>query len=984
MKNIAFYLFFFCIIHASIFAQSADDNIDEISEIPDSSFTIPSFTLDPILALPWKSTKNKIEKTTIENNVGNDATRLLQSKITGLNIFANSYTPGASSRMIFRGYRSANNSNQPLILLNGIPLDNSEFLNSTYGPDQSNRLIDIDPKLIESVDFIGSAAGRAKYGIVGANGVLLVQTKNSYQKKLNISYSTTLLKNQVSNLLLLQNSRAQGRIIEGDERYLGPETSNGFSWGPEISELSYDGSTDYPYDKNGRLVFDGSGPDANAYDPYDFFTNTWTQNHTMRLSKGTEKLSANIMGSYTNELGVIPTNEFTRYNGSIGLHYTPTRRLAIHANGIINSSSTSRNRKGADLSGIMLGLMRNSPTFDITNGLEDPLNNSTSYELDNGSPRSFRPSIYDNPYWSLNKNSNKGTVNRQLVQLGAKYEVNDKLSVLFNGGIDRYADIRKGGNDIIPPVFLTRYGYAYENEFIYDASNIGISSQYKLVSSDQMKVDFTLGYEFNQSGLSIDLLDGRPLVISGDVSIANAETLTKTSFFEDLKRAGGFFAVDFAYGYNLDLTASIRQDYSNQFGNETNGFTSYGLGAEYKLASLKKLDTDKSIDIILKGSVGRFGNNAVNSVNLGPFITPSITGDGFISSFPENGLEPNDIGISNSLTAESTLAFDAGVLFNIWDKLYFDISYYSENSTGLSMIQPISSTSGLNFQYTNVGSITNNGLDITLSANPIQSKFLNWSFDVRFNNNKNVVNAINGVDSVLTMGPFVSTNSSLNIGNSYGVLMGSAFRRNENGELIIDEEGWPLSDPTQQILGDPNPDWMMFIGNEITLAKNVFISALIEIKRGGDLYCGTCGVTDYFGRSQKAISEIDAIVTFDGVTETGEQNNVAVELAPTSGTDNFFYRVRYGFGGLTEMNVYDASWVKLRNLSIGYDFSSLIGLKTIQSMKLSFVMENFILNTTYPNIDPETNLTGNNGVIGIDYYNNPGIQRYGLKLDLNF
>ena len=965
-------------------AQVSGDSLSSTGLVNALSVPLPNASFETPLVISWKTSEPVLQKVDLEKQGSIDVTRLMQSKLSGLNILANSYSPGASSRMNFRGYRSVLNSSEPLILLNGIPCNNSEFLNGAGGTDQSNRLIDLDPHFIENVEFIGSAAGRARYGIVGANGIVSIHTKTDNSKKLRIGVSSSIMNGNVSRLPLLQNTRAQGRIVNGEGRYLGPETANGFSWGPLVSELYYVKSEANPFDKNGVVVKDVTANPINTYDPYLFFQNSWTQNHSLRISKSTSIISTTIVGSYANETGVIPTNQFRRYNLGANVGFRPLKNLTFNVNAALSTSNSIRSIKGSSLNGIMLGLLRTAPTFDNANGLEDPLNDKASYLLDNGDQRSYRAGVYDNPYRSVNETKNVDNVARRIVQLSGKYELSDKWSFLFNSGMDNFQDYREGGRNIDPSPFRPDLGGAYERTIDYASAHIGVSSVYNYLSTDQLNLDFTLGYEYNQNTVEMQLLEGRDLTTEGNITLANVATIETFTSFGDFKRAGGFFATDFSLGDLLDLNASVRHDYSNKFGRNTNGFTSWGIGGALNLIHLTDSVSAPYLNIGIVSSIGRSGNSENFGNTAGLYVPASITGDGFISSFSENGFEPNDTGRSNLLTAESTLAFDVGLAVHYKNRIRSKITFYNEQSAGLHLIAGVSSTSGLNTQYTNLGSITNRGVDLALEMNLVNTRAFDWSFDIHFNKNNNQVTALDGTTESITFGPFTQSFSAAIEGQPYGVLQGRGFERNESGQMVIGDDGWPLVSSDLQVLGDPNPDWMMFFGNSITLFEKLTISTLIEFKRGGDIYCGTCGVLDYFGRTQKAIDEIDQTFVFQGVTSTGQSNTTEVELAPSAGTYSDFYRVRYGFGGIAEMSIYDASWIKLRNLSLTYDLSNLLHLKRARSVSIGFTMENFILSTSFPGIDPETNLMGNNGAIGIDYFNNPGMERYGLHLKLNF
>ena len=909
-----------------------------------------------------------------------DPTRMIQSKSPGLNITANSYTPGASSRITFRGLRSFSNSNQPLILLDGLPIDNSEWNASSSGVDQSNRLIDIDPNNIETIDFERSMVARAKYGLVGANGVISIKTKKGQSGKPRITFSSTLSRNQVSNLPALQRTYAQGSTSNGFTKYRGPETDEASSWGPLLSSLSYEFDLDYPFDQNGRLVENGDRGPANSYNTLGFFERSLSNNQSLHVSGGFEKLSYALTGSLNNQNGVIPTNRYNRNNLGANLIYQPIEKLELQLTGNITSSTSLRSQRGSNITGVMLTLLRTPPSFDNTNGFDDPVNNELAYQLSDGSLRSYRPESYQNPYWSLNKNKHNDSINRQIAQLSAKYSLTDKLDLLVAAGVDRYRDSRVGGiaggtNSI---------STAYERDIFFNSQNIDLSAAYTLLTTEEINLKASLGFNYNQRQTTYDLANGRILIDDDNVSITNVQQLELLYTLIDNKRAGGIFAVDFSYSNFLNITANLRQDYSNKFGKDTNGFISYGLGVDFSVLNWIN-NGDSPFELVLNGSYGKFGNDFLSGNELGTYVEPDINGDGFILSNEEIGFELNSIVRSKNFTAEETEGYDVGANFQSQEYGFsLGLLYYNEKSEGLVMRSPIATSSGFTTQLNNIGSIENNGFEFSLLLRPLNRRNFRWQLGMNFNKNNNKVTAFDGNTEIITLGGFTSTSSVAIIDHPMGSIYGRGFLRTEDGELVIGEEGYPLTSNDNMIFGDPNPDWTMFINNSFKIGKNVSISALIDIKQGGEMWCGTCGTLDYFGRTQLSADERGTSIIFDGVTEDGNVNTIRVELVPEDGDTNDNYRRRYGFGGITEMNVFDASWIRLRNLSVSYNLKGIIKWDAVRELKLSLFAENLFLITEYPGIDPETNFTGNAGGLGLDYYNNPGTKTIGANIKASF
>ena len=278
--------FLLCCIFGILIGQQGAEKRDTVVKLEPAK----------LIGVYWEDSKESILTTNTDKiSLGQwDPTRRLQGRTAGLNVYANSYSAGGSTKITFRGLRSIQNSNQPLILLNGMPFNNTEWGNGRGGTDQSNRFMDIDPQMVESIDFLSSMSARAKHGIVGANGVISIKTKKGFKSKPRITFSSTVSRSELSNLYALQYEYAQGRTVNGEQIYRGPETGESSSWGPRMSQLNFDGSSNYPFDVNGMLSTDFNALPANVYDPLDFFTNGVNHNQSLQILGGLDKLGINV------------------------------------------------------------------------------------------------------------------------------------------------------------------------------------------------------------------------------------------------------------------------------------------------------------------------------------------------------------------------------------------------------------------------------------------------------------------------------------------------------------------------------------------------------------------------------------------------------------------------------------------------------------------------------------------------------------------
>jgi len=933
-----------------------------------SGYFQSNFTKDPNLLLN-------------DENVGKgfDLTRIMQSNFAGLSVSANAFTPGASSRISMRGYRSFHGENQPLILLNGMPIDNSEWNNTFAGTDKSNRLLDIDPNLIKSIEVIKSAAGRAQYGIKGANGVIHIKTKSAFERKPTISFSSSLGFESITNKIDLQNTYAQG--IDG--RYLGPETERFYSWGPKIEDLYFDGNTNYAYDKNGQLGEVGIKP-AQAYDPYEFFENGIHRNLSLEFAGGTSKFNYLVTASNLKEKGIIPKNEFGRNNLSAILGLKVSKKLTLQLNALLSRAEADRSQRGANLSGVPVGVLRTAPTFDNSNGFSNAADNPEAYQLMDGTQRSYNQGYYNNPYWSVNKNKHNDIVNRQILKLSGEYNLKHNLDLLFNFGLDHFKDFRKGGLDInfVPSASgIDRTGTAYDRNLEFGAQSSDISLRYKLSKSDLLEVTSTVGLNYYQSNSSFQLKEGTGLRSSDNVSTSNVNQLTNLSQTNILKRTGVVLSTDAKLKDYLTINGSLRIDDSNKFGSMAKGFVSYGFGVGLSLMDLFSSNDNRVFNVDLIASTGKFGNE-VNLAAIPRYIPSEITGD-YLSFFadPTQNFEPNLVSVSEFIGAESTRAYDVGIDISLFkEKVGLKVVYYSELSFSLIQEKRVSTTTGLNGLFENAGAMSNKGVDISLALNLIKKQNFNWSSDIKFNSYNNLVTKHLGPGNSLDISDYWAISPVVEEGYPYSSIKGPGFKRNEDGILLINSAGWPQTDFNRVVLGSAIPDWVMYINNSFQIGENFNLFASIDISQGGDRWCGTCGFLDLLGRTQLSADEYDQSVVFEGVKEDGTVNDIQVDLV----SENTFNNYRFEIRNIAEPNVFDASWVRLRKISMSYNLSSIIEIKELSKLSLGFYGENLIIRTKYPSFDPETNLKGSSDGFGLEYFNNPGTKSYGLSIKATY
>ncbi|MEZ4847708.1 MAG: TonB-dependent receptor [Bacteroidia bacterium] len=386
------------------------------------------------------------------------------------------------------------------------------------------------------------------------------------------------------------------------------------------------------------------------------------------------------------------------------------------------------------------------------------------------------------------------------------------------------------------------------------------------------------------------------------------------------------------------------------------------------------------------------GGQRCGSLSASNYYSQAVAdGDNLLPSndFPAFGVNSfersNTLGNAN-LKAETTTTIELGTDLKFFmGRFNVDFTYYKATTTNLIVEAEVSSASGFTVAPVNAGEIVNEGIELMVGLNPIKKENFRWDVDVNFTKFENTVTELpEGIDQ-LSLVTWSAVSSLILEGEPYGVLVGTAYRRNDQGEMVIGSDGWPLINTEQIKVGDPNPDWIAGIRNSFTL-KGLYLSALLDIRRGGDIWNGTKGVMNNLGTGYD--SGRDREVTgyvFEGVNESGEPNTIPVDFAnPANGSTGIYWK-RNGFLGLAEENIEDGSWVRLREVTLSWTLpKSWFDNAFVEGASVGFSGRNLWLWTNYTGVDPETNLRGDSNDTGWDYFNLPNTKTYSFNINLNF
>lgn len=909
----------------------------------------------------------------ISNAQETNIVNALSGKVAGINVVSSSGTPGASSSITIRGRSSLRaDKNSPLFVVDGVPIDNS--YDGSYVYDYSNRAIDINSDDIESVTVLKGASAAALYGIRAANGAILITTKSGKRKggiKKNITFKTSVGIDFVNKL-----PEQQMKYSQGDNGQYS-STSNK-SWGALIDTLRYDGAIDYLLDKNGRIV-GMSHPMATdkkviAWDhSKGFFEPALTNNNYLSMSGSTD--AGNYFFSFGRlfQSGIVPMTEFTRNSVKVSGESKLSERLRISGSASYSGSDASLAQKGSNLSAVMVGLMRCTPTFDLTNGADDPVNNPEAWMLPDGTQRMFY-SNYDNPYWSVNKNRAFNKVNRIIGNSQIDYAVLPWLNAMYRIGLDYYTEQRNSffdnNSSDTPNGYVTASTYNFS----------GINSDFVITAEKEItkafKATLTLGHNYFERQTYSNSQRGDSLILPNFYDISNTAKTSGDDYESKYKIVGAFYDLKFAYKNFLYFNTTGRNDWSSTLAKGKNSFfypsfnTSFIFTEAFNLTKNPYLNYGK-----IRASWAQVGNDA-DPYYLYSYFTSIDGGINGQTSFATQ----RTIG-NIEITPETTISSEIGLDLRFFqNKVGIDLAVYSSKSIGQIIEAPVAYSTGYDRMVLNSGTITNKGIEAQLTLTPIKTTDFTWDFLANFAKNNNMVEDLpEGIPLLDLATTGVSSTRGVAIkGQPYGVLYGTRYLRNENIEILVGNNGYPLIDVLPGVLGNPNPDFTLGIRNTFSY-KGLIFTALIDVKKGGVVYNGTKNVMISLG-THKITENRDEDYVFPGVNvNTGEPNTVSIKRNAA------YYSSQGGLAGLSEAAIEDGSYIKLRDIGISYSLpSAWFKDKSVSGINFGFSARNILLYTKYSGIDPETNLSGAANSLGRDYFNMPNTMGFDFNFQIQF
>jgi TonB-linked SusC/RagA family outer membrane protein len=901
----------------------------------------------------------------------------LNSKVAGVQVTRQAGSAGAASSIVIRGLSSISGENQPLFVVDGIPINNSFRTNNREaGVDVSNRAIDINPNDIESINVLKGPAATALYGIQAGSGVIIITTKRgkrSDDQTVSVDFSSNFSMDKI-----MRNFPSNMRYAQGDGGVY--NTSTFAHFGPPLTTLRYDGSDLNPANPRGFIV-DMNDPTAiadayvtpvNNQDKFYQTGKTWDNN--LSISAGSKNSSFYLsVGNYQQD-GIIPNNEFDRT--SIKLTSESSIRSNLRMIGSVNyvRSTSTRFGRGDNFSDVIQGTVRTPPSFD----------NSLGYVLPNGSQRAFRSNSPDNPFWTINNNPYTDEVNRIIGYVQGIYDPLKWLNVMYRVGTDVSTDKRnqqwaKGsfGGDALPGGRVLEDTY---NDRIVNSDLIVTATK----EISDFKLSVMLGHNFFTQTTRRQFFEGRNLAVPGLYNISNAaESLVQTQYQSLKKTVAGLGRISVDYKNFIFLELNGRNEWTSTLVKPNNSFFYGSAGLGFVFTDAFQIDNQILSYGKLRGSYAEAGRDAP-VYSLQTYYERGVTSGawGGTIRFPISGVggaELSNLAGYADLKPERNQTYEFGTeLKFLNNRVGLDVTYYRT----LNIDQIISVThpgsTGFNNQRINAGEIENKGWEVIASATPLNGAF-RWDISANFTRNRNMVLEL--PVARIPLAGFGNLRPIIKEGEPVSVFYGTGFIRDADGNMIVSSSGFPqkvpvsAENPSGEIkLGDPTPDWLMGVRNSFSY-KNATLTFLWDIRKGGDV----ANITSNWQRAQGVPNftyDRGHMVIFDGVKGDGTPNDIPVLISEAT-----YFANNTGNRDIAERFVEDGSWVRLRDVSLTYSLpKKIVNGARLKSVDVSVYGRNLLLFTGYTGVDPETNFAGPNTSIGVDAFGTPTTRSYGVSL----
>jgi len=936
-------------------------------------------------------------------------TNSLAGKIAGVNITTTSNAPGSSSRIVLRGGSSIAGNNQALIVVDGVPIDNSSVIggaSSLASVDFGNRGNDINPEDVASVTVLKGPAAAALYGARASNGALIITTKTGAKSaKTSITFSSNNAFSSILKLPEFQNEYGQGYHTDIDENgvvsYENDPKEN-WSWGaPFTGQVQ-------PWGQQIDGVRQEKPYSAVKDNVRDFFKTGFATTNNLSLSGGGDKSTFFLGINSLNSNSINPGNKDV-YN-KYGVRFNGTTEFSnnFYAGVSVNYSKVNSNLPagGQDDGSVYDNLLQTPRDIDIT-GLKDLNNKYNGYGITKAdgvlsNQYGYYGAYTLNPYYIIDNYNNYDDVSRITGNFNIGYKPTSWLDIKERVGIDSYSERRRlqkpkysflpadeAGNYSADNVQTSNGSYEIDqlnvNEFVHD---LMVTATHKF--NEDFQGSLMIGNNIRQryvSTVNTATNASGGLVVPGWYNLANSNGPVNviTDNISRRRLVGLYADLNLSYKNMLFLEATARNDWSSTLPTANNSFFYPSVSMSFLFSELLK---ESSVSNWLsygkiRTSYAQVGNDTDPYQLLSTYSRGEILGSFGSTTFPFGNVAAlmagSTIGNAN-LKPEKTNSFEVGTELGFFkSRLNVDFSYYANSSKNQILAIPTPNSTGYGFSVVNAGEIQNKGVELSLRGTVLKATDFSMElYGTYTKNNSKVVSLLPGISQV-SVGGYSGMSIVAAVGRTYGEFYGVTNRTDEQGRTIVSATtGLPLQTATAQYLGSYNPKYQASLGTNINY-KNWTLNVLFDTKHGGVFFSRTKDIMAFNGTSAETGGQRFGTVFPNSVTIV---NGVSVPNTSVTYSKEDYYP-SYADGN----NIVDASFVKLRNAGLSYTFSKeQLNSSRIGGLTIGLFGNNLFLWTPKENAyaDPEVNSAGAGNAQGFDFSANPSVRNYGLNLKVSF
>ena len=996
----------------------------EVAIAPQVSVTLKSDThlLDEVVVTALGISREKkalgytaqeVKQNALVQGKDNNLLNSLSGKIAGVRI-TNTQGDVGSSRIVIRGETSIAGENQPLFIVDGIPVDNSQLNARSSGRDFKNAIADLNPEDIKTLTVLKGPNAAALYGARAAHGAIVITTKggDKRQKGIGITLHSSTQVSFVATLPEFQNLFGQGaggRFSYVDGKGAGVNDGVDESWGPRLDIGLLIPQFDSPLDADGNRV--ATPWVSHPNNVRDYFRMGISTNSGISVARGDDKYQFRVGYNYEKQVSIVPDAGTNKTNISLNTDYHLAKWIVVGAtaNYIVYTAPSlpgSATPSGSNV-------RSNSPMLQFLWFGRQVDTNSLKADY----TRNWNSSYYDNPFWSASYNTQSQERHRLIGDLHAEFRLTDGLNVRFRTSTDWYNDRRKSKVKWGSAGAGSPYGSYAEDAYTVKENNTEVLATYIKQLNKNWGIDALLGFNVRNKQYENNYQAAPRLAVADLYTLTNSrDPLTSSNDFYRLRQYGLYGSIQLDYRRWAFLNITGRNDWSSTLPVDNNSYFYPSVTASVLLSEAFGWRSKAVNYLKIRGGWSQVGADA-NPYQLATVFTSE-------TAFNGNPLQSSStIGMNPNLKPEKTSSIEAGFEAAFWDnRLYLDFTYYKTDSRNQILKLATTAASGYMSQVRNAGHIRNRGYEIQLGAVPIQtSKGFRWNLDLNYGANSSKVVKLDD-EGLITSYQLYSSGIQIlaSVGEAYGTLFGTSYVRDANGNVVVDANGLPKISTTNKTLGKFTPDWTGGISNTFSY-RSLSLSFLIDASVGGSIFSNTNKTGKYTGVLANTLSGRDAEhgglwyytdamgnnvrlpespsysvssdglyyaqvngqstrvyqdgIMVEGVTESGSKNEEVVSA------EKYYHRIY----SIAEANVYDASYVKLREVALSYRLPRLWTQKLhLQEASVTLTGRNlWTIYKSVPNIDPESALTTGNAQ-GVEAYSLPTTRSFGVNLSVKF